>query len=123
LVNYGKLCLGQKNPIQAELFLQKANTAEPGNSETLMLLSYAQYINRHFEAAIGSAQQAHATGREHSSFVHYIAARSYQQQNQQQHALDEFQVFLKEEPQGPRADRVRADVAKLQDSVQHAQAQ
>jgi len=52
--------------------------------------------------------------------VHYIAARAYQQQNQQQRALAEFQTFLLEEPKGPRADHVRADVAKIQSVNQEA---
>ena len=60
-------------------------------------------------ATCSNALQAHSTGQEHSSFVHYIAARAYQQQNQQQRALAEFKDFLKEEPKGPRADQVRAD--------------
>lgn len=122
LVNYGKLCLSEKNPAQAEALLQKAATVEPTNSETLMLLAYAEYLNRHFDAAIASALQAHA-GHDHPSFVHYIAARSYQQQNQQQRALAEFQTFLQEEPKGPRADQVRADVAKIQGADQEARTQ
>ena len=114
LVNYGKVSLRQKDPVQAESLLQQANAAEPGNPQTLMLLAYAQYINRHFDAAIASALQAHSMGGDHPSFVHYIAARSYQQENQTAKALAEFQVFLKEEPKGPRADHVRADMAKMQ---------
>jgi tetratricopeptide (TPR) repeat protein len=114
LINYGKLSLGQKNPVQAEALLQKALTAEPGNPETLMLLSYAQFLNRHFDAAVRTALQAHSSGQEHASFVHYIAARSYQQQNHPQQALEQMQIFLAEEPHGPRADLVRSDMAKMQ---------
>ena len=97
--------------------LEKAISSEPDNSETLMLLADAQYMNRHFDAAIVSARQAH-NSREHPSFVHYIAARSYQQENKQAEALAEFQTFLKEEPKGPRADHVRGDVAKIQGTLQ-----
>ncbi len=120
LVNYGKLCLSQKNPAQAEVLLQKAASAEPTNSETLMLLAYSEYLNRHFDAAITSALQAHSSEHEHPSFVHYIAGRAYQQENQQQQALAQFQTFLLEEPKGPRADHVRADVAKIQSANQQA---
>ena len=120
LINYGKLCLNQKNPAQAEGLLSKAASADPGNPGTLMLLSYAQYLNRHFDAAIRNALQAHTIGPDHSSFVHYIAARAYQQKNEQKQALAEFQIFLQEEPKGPRADHVRADVAKIQEGNQEA---
>ena len=122
LVNYGKLCLNQKDAAHAEGYLQKAATAEPDNSETLMLLAYAQYLNRHFAAAITNSLQAHSTNHEHPSFVHYIAARAYQQENQQAQALGQFQEFLQEEPKGPRADHVRADIAKIQNASQQTQA-
>ena len=118
LVNYGKLSLRQKDPVKAEALLQKASVADPGNPGTLMLLAYAQYINRHFDAAISSALQSHSSGPDHPSFAHYIAARCYQQQNQIQQAIAQFEIFLKEEPKGPRADHVREDVAKLQQAQQ-----
>lgn len=116
LLNYGKLCLRQKNPLQAETVLQRAASSDPNDAEIVTLLSFAEYLNRHFDAAINNAQQAHSSGKEHSAFLHYIAARAYQQENQPQRALAEFEEFLKEEPKGPRADQVRADVAKMQDS-------
>ncbi|MFZ0311796.1 MAG: tetratricopeptide repeat protein [Candidatus Korobacteraceae bacterium] len=114
LLNYGKLCMKQKNFPQAEELLRKASTVEPNNPETLTLLADAEFMDRHFDAAIASAHQAHSSGQDHPSFVHYIAARAYQQKNQQAEALAEFQLFLQEEPKGPRADYVRGDVAKMQ---------
>lgn len=120
LLNYGKLCLRQKNPLQAETLLQRAASSDPSDTEIVTLLSFAEFMNRHFDAAINNAVQAHSSGRDHSSFLHYIAARAYQQENQQQRALAEFQDFLKEEPKGPRADQVRADIAKMQDSQQRS---
>jgi tetratricopeptide (TPR) repeat protein len=119
-VNYGKLCLQQKNFPQAETLLLKAVSVEPNNVESLMLLADAQYMNRHFEAAIVSAQQSHSAAAEHPSFVHYIAARAYQQENRQKDALAEFQKFLIEEPKGPRADHVRGDIAKIEANNQRA---
>ena len=120
-LNYGKLCLQQKNFPQAEAMLQKAVSVEPGNAVSLLLLADAEYMNRHFDAAITSARLAHSSTREHPPFVHYIAARAYQQQNQQQAALAEFQAFLQEEPKGPRADHVRGDIAKIQAAPQPSQ--
>ena len=114
LLNYGKLSLRQKNFPQAEALLEKEAALDPDNPESLMLLANAAYMNRHFDAAIASADKAHSASTDHPSFVHYIAARAYQQENRQQQALAEFQLFLKEEPKGPRADHVRGDIAKIQ---------
>lgn len=118
LINYGKLCIRQKDFPQAEDLLQKAVSVEPNNPESLMLLADAAYMDRHFDAAITDADHAHASAQDHPSFVHYIAARAYQQENKQAEALAEFKIFLVEEPKGPRADHVRGDVAKIESASQ-----
>jgi tetratricopeptide (TPR) repeat protein len=118
LINYGKLCIRQKNFPQAEELLQKAVSVEPNDPESLMLLADAAYMDRHFDAAISDADHAHASAQDHPSFVHYIAARAYQQENKQAQALAEFKIFLVEEPKGPRADHVRGDVAKIESASQ-----
>ncbi|HLI63425.1 MAG TPA: tetratricopeptide repeat protein [Terriglobales bacterium] len=123
LLNYGKLCIRQKEFPQAEALLEKAVTAEPDDAGTLLLLAYSEYMNRHFDAAVASAHQAHALGADHPSFVHYIAARSYQNEGRQQEALAEFETFLKEEPKGPRADHVRGDIARIESAQQQVSAQ
>jgi tetratricopeptide (TPR) repeat protein len=122
LLNYGKLCFKLKNFPQAESLLQREVAADPDDPESMMLLADSEYMNRHFDAAIATANQAHSSSHEHASFVHYIAARAYQQENQQPQALAEFQMFLKEEPKGPRADHVRADIAKIESANQQASA-
>jgi len=120
LLNYGKLCLRQKDFPQAETLLEKEVALDPENAESLLLLADAQYMDHHFDAAIATADLAHSSVRDHPSFVHYIAARAYQQENKQQQALAEFQTFLKEEPKGPRADHVRGDIAKIESANQRA---
>ena len=54
----------------------------------------------------------------HQNFavVHYIAARAYERENRVPDAILELQIFLKEEPTGPRADQVRAELTRLQHS-------
>jgi tetratricopeptide (TPR) repeat protein len=121
LENLGKLCLREKKFPEAESNLEKAVGSNPGDAEGLMLLANAQYMNQHYDSAISSARRAHAAGHEHPSFVHYIAARAYQHENRQQDAISEFQLFLKEEPKGPRADHVRGDLAKIDSAQRSAQ--
>ncbi len=120
LVNYGKLCMRQKNFPQAEETLRQAVTVDPKDAVSLMLLAHAEYMDRHFDEAIASAHQAHETGDDHPAFVHYIAARAYQQEHKMEQAIAQFQIFLKEEPKGQRADYVRADMAKMQSASQPA---
>jgi regulator of sirC expression with transglutaminase-like and TPR domain len=121
LLNLAKLDIRQKDFPDAESLLLREVAVDPNNPESLLLLADAQYMNRHFQAAIFNADKAHSASPDHASFVHYIAARAYQQENEQQLALGEFEQFLKEEPKGPRADHVRADIARIE-SAQRAAA-
>jgi predicted Zn-dependent protease len=113
LLNYAKLSIRQKNFPQAQDLLQKEVAVDPDNPEALLLLAHSDYMNHQFEAAIANADKAHAASKDHASFVHYIAARAYQQENRPQDALAEFNLFLKEEPKGPRADFVRKVIATM----------
>jgi tetratricopeptide (TPR) repeat protein len=109
-VNLAKLCLREKNFPKAETLMGKAVSVDPNNADSLMLLADAQYMDHHYEAAIASARQAHASSNTHPAFVHYIAARAYDMENRREEALAELQIFLSEEPTGARADHVRAAI-------------
>ena len=116
--NLAKLYLRQKNFSQAETLLGKALSVDPNNGESLTLMADTQYMEHHYDAAIATAQKVHALPNEHPSVIHYIAGKAYEQQNRKDQALAQFQLFLKEEPAGPRADHVRSDIAKMQNSPQ-----
>ncbi len=51
----------------------------------------------------------------HQNFavVHYVAARALERENRLQDAFAELQIFLTEEPSGPRADHVREEIAQI----------
>jgi Tfp pilus assembly protein PilF len=113
LLNLGKLCVREKKFPQAEGLLERAAGIDPTNTEALMLLADAKYMDKRYDSAIADARLAHARAA-HSSFVHYIAARAYLHLNKPLLALAEFQTFLKEEPTGPRANQVRGDIVRLE---------
>lgn len=114
LVNLAKLCLQDKNATRAETLLEDASRAEPNNPETMTLLAQAQLLNKHFDAAIATAHNVHTMPHQNFAVVHYIAARAFERENRLQDALAELQLFLTEEPKGPRADHVREEIAHIQ---------
>jgi hypothetical protein len=113
LVNLAKLCFQDKNAARAETLLENARQAEPNNPETMTLLAQAQLLNKHFDAAIATAHTVHALPHQNFAVVHYMAARAFERENRLPDALAELQLFLAEEPNGARADRVRAEIAQL----------
>ena len=112
--NLAKLYLRQKQFSQAETLLGKALSANPNDAQCLTLMADVQYMERHYDAAIAAAQKAHAAPDAHPATSHYIAAMAYEQEKRSKEALSELQMFLKEEPNGPRADHVRSDLLKMQ---------
>ncbi len=116
--NLAKIYLREKDFSRAQAVLGKALSVDPNNVLSLTLLADTQYMERQYGAAIATAQKVHALPNQHSSTIHYIAAMAYEQESRRQDALAELQMFLKEEPTGPRADRVRSDMAKMKASAQ-----
>ncbi len=117
-VNLAKLCLRERDSLQAETLLENALRAEPANAGNMMLLAEAQLLNKHYDAAIASAHEVHAIPHQNLAVVHYIAAHAFEHENRLRDALAELQVFLNEEPKGARADQVRQEIAKLKNGQQ-----
>lgn len=113
-VNLAKLCLKEQNATQAEALLEDVDRLEPANAETMTLLAEAQLLNKHYDAAVASAHSVHAVPHQKLAVVHYIAARALEHENRLPEALAELQLFLKEEPDGERANHVREEIAQIQ---------
>jgi tetratricopeptide (TPR) repeat protein len=118
MVNLAKLCLRDNDYVQAQNLLERATSFDPNNGQDLLLLANAQLMNKHYGEAIASAGKVHSLAHDHSPLAHYIAARAYEHENRPQDALSELDVFLKEEPQGQRADHVRDEVQSIHRQMQ-----
>ena len=108
-VNLGRMNVAAGDFPAAETALDKALTLDPADPMAMILLSYSQFMDRHFDEAIATSQRAHAVGKPHA-FVHRAAARAFEQQRQGAAAIAELELFLKEEPAGPRADAARKEL-------------
>jgi Tfp pilus assembly protein PilF len=111
--NLGRLELVTGDFEAAERSLQKASSCDPLDGITLLLLAYSQFMQKNIDAAIETSRQAHALRSTHA-FVHQIAARAFEQKRDVNSAIAELQLFIKEEPSGPRADSARKELAIVQ---------
>ena len=84
---------------------------------TLVLLTYAEFINKHYDLVIATAHRAHELPGQHA-FAHQIAARAYEQQRDGNQAIAELELFLKEEPAGVRAEIARKELAQVRAIVE-----
>jgi tetratricopeptide (TPR) repeat protein len=114
LVNLARLDMKEQNYAAAEAHLTQATAADPTDMRALVLLAQVQLLDHHYEDAIASADKVH--GMSHGSFavVHYLAARACERLNRFPDAMNEFNLFLAEEPTGDRANAARQEMAAIQ---------
>ena len=118
-VNLGRMDITAGNFTDAESELSKASSYDPTNAMTLVLLSYSQFMDKHYDLAIATAHHAHELVGQHA-FAHQVAAHAYEQKRDGVNAIAELQLFLKEEPTGQRADIARKELAQVQAIVQRS---
>lgn len=112
-LNLGRAELALKDYAAAEGSIQKASALAPLDLRLLTALTYAQFLNRDYGAAIATAQQVHGRKHENASIVHYFAAAAWQGQNNFPEMERELKTFLDEDPKSPIADTTRAFVAHI----------
>lgn len=112
-VNLGRMHIHAGDFRAAESVLDKASALDPMDTMTLILLSYAEFMDQHFDGAIATSRQAHALERPHA-FVHRVAARAFEKKRDGANAVAELELFLKEEPPGPRADAARKELQRVE---------
>jgi Flp pilus assembly protein TadD len=112
--NLARMSITDHDYPEAETLLNKAETDDPNDATVLTLLANVQLLNRHYDDAIASAHKAHAIPQSSHSLVHYVAARAFTHKNLVADAKSELEIFLQEEPAGPRAEAARKEMAQLE---------
>src|SRR5271170_3476593 len=111
-VNLARMSIAAGDFPAAESTLNKASSLDPTDAMTLVLLACSEFMEKKFDQAIAASRKAHALSGPHA-FVHEVAARSYAQKRDAASAITELEQFLKEEPEGERADAARKELAAL----------
>lgn len=108
-VNVGRMNMKANDYRAAEDAFNKALSLNSRDVITLILLSYTQFMDKSFDAAVATSRKAHALDTPHA-FAHRVAARAFEQKRQGTNAIAELEIFLKEEPSSPRADEARHEI-------------
>lgn len=112
-LNLGRMAVADRDFPGAENLLDKANTLDPSDAETLLILANVELLNRHYDRAIAHSKRVHAMGPSSHALVHFIAARAWESEQRLGDAESELHVFLNEEPSGARADAARKELATI----------
>jgi Flp pilus assembly protein TadD len=111
-VNLGKMDIAVGDFPSAETALNKASGVDSAEPQTLILLAYAELMDRRFEEVVAASRKAHTLDKPHA-LVHRLAASAHEQEGDPVDAIAELELFLAEEPTGPRADAARTELARV----------
>jgi Tfp pilus assembly protein PilF len=111
--NYSRLLISGKQYGAAKELLQKALMVEPQDPSSLTLLAIAQLKTGDYDGALQSALKVHNLSHEGYAVAHYVAGRAFENKHELQNATTEYQTYLRESPNGPEANQVRASLARV----------
>lgn len=114
-VNLARMDFQDKDYQDCEKLVQKVMSLNPSMPDAVALLASAEYMNKEYDKALADALHTHDLPH-HEQFadVHLIAGQVYEMQNRTQDALLQYQQYLKESPNSPRAPMVQKQIAQLQ---------
>ncbi len=118
MVNLAYMAVDDHNLSEAVILLNKATAADPNYVEALVLMARVDFMQARYDDAIAAAHKVHSLPHEHFAIVHYTAAGAYEREGRLPEAIAELQLYLKEEPTGPRSDAVRKAIAAFQKEPQ-----
>ena len=111
--NLARMLIRQKNYSQAEEFLRKSLSVEPTEAATLTMLVIAEVQDGKPDEALKDAQKVHALRHDGYSVVHFIAGELLEDKHQYADARAQYEMYLKETPNGPDAEQVKSALARL----------
>lgn len=113
LRNLARVLEGERNWAAAADLLTKSLGIEPNSAGSLTLLSIAQIEQGNVDLAIATASRVHALEHKSYAMAHLVLARAYELKSRTADAIAEYQMYLKEDPSGPKAAAAKENLAKL----------
>ncbi len=106
-----RIYLSENNFPEALKLLKKSLETEPLDAWALTYAAYAELQAHNFEDALEDAKKVHVLPHVALANCHVIAARALEALQRNQEALQEWKLYLSEDPTGPNAERARQVLA------------
>ena len=111
--NYSRLLISDQQYEAAKGLLQKALMVDPQDPSSLTLLAVTQLKTGDYDGALQNAMKVHNVSHEGYAVAHYVAGRAFESKHELQNATTEYEMYLRESPNGPEANQVRASLARV----------
>ena len=106
-INLSRLDYRAGNFAGSESALSKALTADPQNVQALALMSNLEFRAGRYQDAVATEHRIHVLPHADYTSAHVVAGSALQAQKLWSEAAAEYELYLKESPNGPSADEVR----------------
>ncbi len=111
--NLARMLIREKDYPQAEELLKKALVVQQPDASTLTMLAIAEIEDGKTDDALRDAQKVHALSHDGYAVAHYIAAEALEDKHQNAQAAAEYNLYLKESPNGPEAAQAKSALGRL----------
>ncbi len=112
-LNLGRLYLLDRNFDEAARYMNKSLELSPKNPEALTILADCDIATGRYADAVEAARRVHSVPHERFAVAHVIAAAALEKENDPKGAAAEYEQFLKEDPNSPRAAGARKALERL----------
>jgi tetratricopeptide (TPR) repeat protein len=111
--NLARISFTEKKYDEALALLDKSLSSDPLNAWALTSAANAALLTHHYEQAIAYARKVHSIPHAGSAGVHIVAALAFEATQQPFEAIQEYQLYLEEDPQGRDAARAQQSIERL----------
>jgi len=111
--NLAGILLNEHDYKRAAELAQKSVAIDPSSAFALTVLAIAELQMGNLDAAFRYAHQAHGTPHEGYALSHYIAGVALERNHDPKGAKFEYELYLRETPDGPEAAQVKQALARL----------
>lgn len=114
--NLSRLLIRKGSYAEAESLLKRSFMVEPQDPGGLTLMAVAEMQLGEYDAALREAQRVHSVPHEEYAVSHYIAGQILERQRKADAAVEEYQLYLQESPNGEEVALVRTALARIDEA-------
>lgn len=111
--NLAGILLNERDYNGAAELAKKSVAVDPTSAFALTVLAIAELQMGNLDDAFRYAHQAHATPHEGYALSHYVAGTALERNHDPKGAKFEYELYLRETPDGPEAAKVKQALARL----------
>jgi len=112
-LNLGRVEMAMGDMPAAQKSLAKAAGLAPLDESLMMILAYAQLMNKDYSGVVQTAERAHSRTHPDSAGIHYLSAVAWQDQKNYDETRSELQTFVAEAPNSELASQARQLIDRI----------